>query len=449
MRVRTLATCLLFLVAANAQAYRFSAWIPAWDSAAVTSVQQQGDHLDESNPGWYTMTSTGGVAKVWNAEDPTLRAAMTGSSLIPMIQNYINGRFDGAAVATIIADPAKREAHAETLTQLVIANAFDGIDIDYEAVPTTSRADFTAFITVLAEKLHRAGKKLSVTVHPKTSDSQNWNGPGSQDWPRLGAVADSIKIMAYDYHWSTSDAGAITPLDWLEKVTAYAVSTIPDSKVMIGLPWYGYDWVGRTGKGVVYTQAMSIARANNATITRDVNGEPTFTYSDHVVYFQDAESYARKVETLTRKYPSLGGFAHWRVGGEDPAMWDRIATYSGTGGSPATQPAPDFTISGSDKISVLRGGSASSQYGTVAINGFSGTVSTSVTELDSFAGTARFSASSFTSGGSVTLQVIADKSAKAGLYRLKVRFTSGAIVEDKIVTLEIIAPVRTRSASRS
>jgi spore germination protein len=318
----------LFAITPAAFAYRISAWIPPWDSNALTSIQANGGAITESNPVWYSLNADGSIAKNWNAENSAWRAAMTGSQIIPTLQNLVNRQFDGATTASLLSTAQSRESHASAITQLVVANTFDGIDIDYEGVPTASRANFTAFLTTLSRKLHAANKKLSVAVLPKTSDSQNWDGRGSQDWNAIGQVADSVKIMAYDHSWPTSPAGPITPLDWLDKVASYATSTIPAAKVMIGLPWYGYDWVGTSGKNVTYASAMQTAQTNGATITHDVDGEATFTYSGHTVFFQDASSYQKKIDVLTQKHPTIGGFAHWAVGVEDPGVWPIIRSSS-------------------------------------------------------------------------------------------------------------------------
>lgn len=218
----------------------------------------------------------------------------------------------------------------------MIQNAFDGIDIDYERVPTASRAQFTDFINVLAGKLQRVGKKLSVTVYPKISDKQNWDGPGSQDWKAIGVVADFVKIMVYDFHWSTSEAGSITPLSWLDGVATYAESVMAPQKVIIGLPFYGYDWVASKGTPVDYSSAQALIRSTGASVSRDAEGEVTFSYSGgHVVYFQDAQSYSKKVDVIVQKHPSIGGFAHWRAGNEDPAIWQRVAALKSGSATPA------------------------------------------------------------------------------------------------------------------
>lgn len=423
------------LIALPSQATRISAWIPPWDAASLSSIQLHAGDLDESNPVWYSLSSSGTIVTNWNAENPTWIAAMTGTQLVPTIQNVVNGSYSAAVVEQLIATSASREAHAQAITELVVAKNFDGIDIDYEALPSTARANFTAFIQLLASKLHGYGKQLSVTVHPKTSDSQNWNGPGSQDWIAIGAAADTIKIMAYDYHWSTSTAGPITPLTWLDQVTTYAEATIPAAKIMIALPWYGYDWRGSSGRGVVYSEAMELARANGATITRDANGEATFTYSDHVVYFQDGTSYARKVELLQQKHPSIGGIAHWRTGNEDPEFWNVIRNL----GSSSTPPAsPDFTVSGAATMSVRVNKSASTQYAVSRVGGFSEAISVTAEKLSPYNATVTVSPATLTGATtSTTLNVSTTRSTPAGTFSVRLRFTGGGIVREQIVTVTV------------
>src|SRR5437588_4025181 len=326
------------LVAAHAFAYRISAWIPPWDGNALTSIQMNATAVGESNPVWFSWNADASIVRNWNSDNPAWRAAMTPTQLVPTLQNVVQGSFDGTAVANMLASAAAREAHANAVAPLGIMNAFDGIDVDYERIPTSSRANFTSFIATLAQKLHAANKKLSVTVYAKISDSQNWNGPGAEDWPALGGMADSIKIMAYDYSWPGSAPGPISPLDWLDKVASYAQSAIPNDKIMIGLPFYGYAWSGSNAHGVSYAHAMQGAQNQGATISRDANGEATYTYGGgSVVYFQDATSYARKVDMLKQKHPQIGGFAHWAVGQEDPAIWNVIRG-GGSTSTPATPP---------------------------------------------------------------------------------------------------------------
>src|SRR5581483_320348 len=302
MRSRLAAVLLFAGAALPLHAYTISAWIPTWDPNALTSVQQHAGAMTESNPGWYTVSADGSIGRNSGAEDPTMRAAMTGTLVIPTIKNNAGGSFNGSLVANLISTANGREAHASNLAQLVVNKALDGIDLDYEELPASAKDNFSAFVQLLAGKLHASGKKLSVTVSAKTDASQTWDGPGGDDYAALGAAADSIKIMAYDKHYPGGAAGDISPLAWLDQIATYADATIPARKIVFGLPWYGYDWQGTNAAGLTFSDAESLAQRNGATITHDADGEATFTYSGHTVYFQDATSYAAKVKYLTSRH---------------------------------------------------------------------------------------------------------------------------------------------------
>lgn len=398
-------------------------------------MQQHAGSIDESNPGWYNLASDGSIVRNWNAESADWRAAMSGTEMIPTIQNFIDGRFNGALVASIVDHPVSREAHAEAIMQLVVSQVLDGIDIDYESVPETSRAGFTQFVTLLASKLHQTGRRLSVTVHPKVSDKQDWKGPGAQDWVAIGQVADSVKIMAYDYHWPGSTAGPITPLDWLQQVAAYATSAMDARKVLIGLPWYGYDWAGTSARSLVYSEAIALAASQNVTVNRDPNGEATFSYSGRTVFFQDAESYRRKVDLIVERFPSIGGFAHWRSGAEDPQIWTKIqGLRGGTGASPLPG---DFSVDGPTSLELEAGTTASRRYSIVAINGFNEPVTASVEVIDPFAGTLSLSAATVQPGAWADLAVTAFANVSPGAHRARLRFTGSGITREVSVSINV------------
>ena len=436
----------LFAVAIPSHAYRMSAWVASWDSRAVTSMQLNAGKLDEANPPWYMIAADGSVTKNYNAEAADMRAALTGTELMPTVQNYIGGRFDAGVVASVVASAVLREKHADTLTQLAVQNAFSGIDVDYENLAGTTRADFTSFLQLLAQKLHAAGKKLSVTVNAKTSDSANWAGPAGEDWRAIGAAADFVKIMAYDNHWNGSAAGAIAPVDWLDNIATYAESTMPAQKIIMGLPWYGYDWQGTSATDLVYTEAIALAQRAGAQITYDVNGEATFTYSGRTVFFQDASSYAKKVDAILKKHPRIGGFAHWRVGGEDPAIWTSVAALRGSSSSPATPVAGSFVVAGPSALTTKAGQSSQISYSLTPINGFSGTADVTVQQIDAFPGSVTVSQTA-RAGTPAVLTVTPSANAAAGQFRLKIRMTSGTLASEATVTVSVHAtPARRRSA---
>lgn len=433
IRFIPLAAMLVFAVPAHA--WRMSAWIPSWDANAVTIMQTNAGRIDESNPGWYSLDASGAIVKNYKAEDPTMRAALTGTLLLPTVKNTVNGTFNGTVIATMLSTASGRAAHADALTSLVVANAFDGIDVDYERVPATSRDAFTAFVQLLGEKLHGSGKLLSVTVYAKRSDADTWNGPGAQDWVAIGRAADSVKIMAYDYHWNGSVAGPLSPLDWLDAVAGYAEQSIPLGRAIIALPWYGYDWLDKSAKGVTHAEAVATANGAGATVTRDANGELTYTYSGRTVYFQDATSYRTKVDWIASRHTGIAGFAAWRVGAEDPSVWGLVGELKEVGGSAtATQ---DFAIRGPETIAVRAGAQQTATFSLDAIHGFDQPATVSVRSIDGLLAGLSLSATRILPAAATTLTIATWSPAPAGTYRIAVTMTSGGITKTQMLKVVV------------
>jgi len=204
--------------------------------------------------------------------------------------------------------------------------------------------------------------------------------------------------------------------------------------VIVGLPWYGYDWQGSSGVGVVYQQAMSTALANNAVISHDADGEATYSYADHVVYFQDAAAYQRKTDLIRQKHPLIGGFAQWRVGGEDDAFWSVIDGLRGT----TTTVMPDFSVSGPAAITVRIGKSASGTYSIARSGGFADPVNVTAEKLSAFDGTLSLSATQLSGSTTATdLRIATPRTAIAGTYQVRLRFVSGSLVKESIVSVTV------------
>lgn len=316
-------------------------WIPYWDQArALSVVQNNADVFDEMNPFWYDLTSSGQLTPLTNAENSTLitYAQTTGKKLLPMISNEFNGNL----VSTVINNPSATQTHIDTIVNKVTTFGYSGMEIDYENLLSTDRTAYTSFVQKLASALHAKGKTLTVVVQAKTSATQY----PAFDYVALGQAADIIKVMAYDYSWSGSTAGSIAPYAWVDKVLAYSVTAVSPSKLMLGVANYGYDWVGTSGKGVLYTQAIATAKTYGAVITEDAQNGPHYTYTlnglSHTVWFENAASISSLFD-LANKY-NVNGVAFWRLGDEDTGIYEvaRAKFALSTGGTIPT-PTPDTT----------------------------------------------------------------------------------------------------------
>jgi len=206
---------------------------------------------------------------------------------------------------------------------------------------------------------------------------------------------------------------------------------------VMGLPWYGYDWLGTNGAGVTYTQAMVKAQTAGAAIGRDTNGEATFSYSGRTVYFQDAASYRRKVDGILARHPNIRGFAHWRVGAEDPAIWPILSQLRTSGSTGTTlPPPPDFMIEGPSALTAAAGSQTSATYSFLRINGFSGLVMVAVRVIDPYGATPSING--------MTMTIAVPATTAAGSYRMMLTMSGGGITREQLVTLTVPKPVSSK-----
>jgi hypothetical protein len=225
------------------------------------------------------------------------------------------------------------------------------------------------------------------------------------------------------------------------------VATMPARKVIMGLPWYGYDWQGTDAADLVYNDAIALAQRVGAQVAHDANGEAIFTYSGHSVYFQDASSYSKKIDAILAKHPDIGGFAHWRAGGEDPAIWSDVARLHNSSSSGVTPVTGTFVIAGPTALAAKPGQQSQVNFAITAINGWNGTANVTVQLIDSFPGSVSVTPSARV-GAPAILTVIPSANAASGQYRVKISMTSGTIVSESTVTVQIEPSVNKRRSAR-
>ena len=322
---------------------KVTAWIPYWDQPrAMRSFTENADLYGYVSPFWYVMNVDGTVGRYPGAEDAQVLEGVraTGVPLVPTITNA----FDAARTSAVLRSEPSRAAHVLAILALVETQGYDGIDVDYESMAAADRDVFSAFLRELAAPLHARGKLLTVAVHPKTSEPGTWSGPQSHDYAAIGAVADRVRVMAYGYSWSTSPAGPIAPLPWVRSLAAFTTSRIPARKVELGMNLYGRDWVGSAGTALTYDGVSALMTRHGASRVWDASAaEPSFSYLDggtsHTVHYADAESVGHRLAVVDEY--ALAGAAFWRLGGEDPKVWQAVRARWGTATQPAPGPSPE------------------------------------------------------------------------------------------------------------
>jgi spore germination protein len=310
--------------------------LPFWNlTAGQTVLAANRGTFNEVSPWIYGITNNGQIASQVPPERAAEAAAgmaqlrTLGIPLVPSIANRTNGLWAYEPVANMLHNPAAMTRHINDIVALVQRERYDGIDIDYEDLPAADRQVFTTFVTRLADALHDKNKILTIAVFAKTTDAGEDGRNAGQDYAAIGAAADEVRLMAYDYNWSGSKPGPVAPLPWVRDVLTYAKTQIPAEKIVLGVAVSGYDWVdGGQGEVVTWIQCFGRARAFNATSQFDrLSQSPYFKYTDaqghqHEVWYENAESIATKLEAA--KAAGIRGVFLWMISSEDDRTWKTL-----------------------------------------------------------------------------------------------------------------------------
>lgn len=203
---------------------------------------------------------------------------------------------------------------------LLAATPFDGVQIDFETIPVRDRDNFIVFLGLLKAGLGK--KTLSVAMPARVSEAGD-----APAYAGVAAIADRIIVMAYDEHWSTSEAGPVASMDWSSRVATYAQSKIGASKLVMGLPFYGRAWGDiKVARAYKYVGIQSLITDKQIGVLFREQEVPWFQYQELVtvkVYYDDAASLVHRMGLY--RAANVGAVAFWRLGQEDPAVWSQLS----------------------------------------------------------------------------------------------------------------------------
>ena len=352
--------------AANPPRKILTGWLPYYSMKTyLPAVLNNADLIKEIMPFWYTLKYDGKskkavVTDVYKTANPSVPIAEplaalrnAGMTIIPTISDGT----DKLVLANLLAKPVSRKQVVDAIVATVASQNYDGIDLDFEGFAfidpnttwKTTAPNWVLFIKELSAALHAQKKILSITTPYLFNPAEAQKGYFVYAWAQIAPFIDRLRIMTYDY--STSRPGPIGPIAWTEKTVKYAISIMPASKVYLGLPGYGKDWVTKV-EGVcpsnlakiitpsakagtfLMRDAASIATTYGAVPTyNETFAEVTFSYkrdyagqtssglsttctASRTAWHQNAQSFSLRAQ-LVAEY-QLGGVAQWVIGQEEP-----------------------------------------------------------------------------------------------------------------------------------
>jgi peptidoglycan-N-acetylglucosamine deacetylase len=294
-----------------------------WDDNSWVSLKRNVGNIDSLIAEWLHLQSASGDvlvddAKVQQKVLDFVHAQRPDLPVSVLINNFHDDHWDSTRLHDMLADPAARQHCIEGIVQFITTWQLAGVNIDFESLDNDSQENLVLFMQELSARLKPLGKQVSESV---PVDDERFH------FKELGAVTDYLMMMSYDENAADNPPGPIASQDWFINNLKRRLADIPASKMVVGIGNYGYDWASnkREGEELAFQDALSYAQDADDDLELDeTSGNPHFSYDDdhdvkHQVWFLDAVTAFNQVQSANRLQPR--GYALWRLGSEDPDVW--------------------------------------------------------------------------------------------------------------------------------
>src|SRR6266550_114421 len=294
------------------------------DPYSYASLEQHAAQITHVCPEWMTVIDGMGDLQIDSDSRVSKLAANKGIALMPLLTNLVGDTWQPEAIENLAHGPAERQDRfiGKVLAALRNAKAA-GVVLDWEQIDPAYKKDITAFIDKFADALHDDGKELWLCVQP-----------GQElDYIDFDVLADNVDRFVAMLFDETSDVDPPGPLgsrSWFEGWLHVLLEGSDTKQWIIALGSYGYDWTIGEKKAELITFPEAMSRANNAKVEsaeiKAPSYNPYFYFEDgdkeHAVWFLDVVTFLNELREVRDQ--KAGGFALYRLGTEDPAIWDAL-----------------------------------------------------------------------------------------------------------------------------
>lgn len=329
-----------------------------WNYNLLSTVAYFG--LDVNSDG--TFATQGGGWTGWNSADLTTvinNAHRAGARVVVVIKD-----FNDASINKIVTTSAMQSLIDGTMAAIGGKN-LDGVNVDFEPSGSPLFPDIPLGIvnlmTAMSSQVHTRypGSEVSIDTYAgAASCTPDPTQTCSFRIPLLAPAVDAMFVMAYDSVFSNmpGQAGPQAPMNgWTFNDTvdvAQYLTQAPASKIILGVPYYGYVW--STRDGAPYSTAVSgassityagvVGNLSCGAVAQTVNWDTTSqspwsawfspktgdpcgdnTGTPREMYYDNAASLGIKYDLVNTN--NLRGTGVWALGYDSgrTELWDELA----------------------------------------------------------------------------------------------------------------------------
>ena len=228
-------------------------------------------------------------------------------------------------IATVTSHPAAAGRRlAKALAPLLSSGGFDGVDLDIEGDSTPGRPGFVRFVAAFSKALRALDPRWSIMLD--TYPTSAFDPYGFFDIKALAPYVGEMFVMAYEMQQPgiASPTAPLfnSPLNDAMTLAEYT-SVVPASRIILGIPLYGYDFpVAGRGEGALVTGTpvavtyQDVVAAGHAPTWDPTTETPLTVFRRgkhwHQTFFDDPVSIALKT-ALAAQF-ACAGVGVWDLG---------------------------------------------------------------------------------------------------------------------------------------
>lgn len=315
-------------------------WHPYWIGSAHTNYDW--DLLSHFSFFSYDVNASNGNANSthgWTTSAAVDAALASGNTKVTLCVTLFSSH------ATFFGSTASKQTLITNLINLIQARGAHGVQIDFEGLPNSQKTNFANWMVDLSTQMKAVipGAEISTVLY-----AVDWNDVF--DFTIMNAAVDHFIIMGYAYYYQGSgSAGPCDPLyhfgstynySLSRSITYYIDKGCPRNKLVMGLPYYGYEWPtvsttvpsNTTGSGNARTYQVVKNNSSGDYIPGNYQYDQD-SYSDIYTYtnatpeqtFITLENGFNKRLDHIRK-SGIAGMGIWALGYDDgyTELWDGI-----------------------------------------------------------------------------------------------------------------------------
>lgn len=279
----------------------------------------------------YGFTATGDLIPIDDTQLIALAKEFGVGPIMVLAPMDASGNFSSESAHNIFINPQAQTNLINQLATTLQAKGYSGIDIDFEFILPADKEGFLNFIKAVNTRLDQLGMITLVALAPKISGEMKGLLYEAHDYPSIGAVADKVLLMTYEWGYTYGPPMATSPINNMRNVLKYGVTVIAPDKILMGTPNYAYDWPlpfeqGKTAaESIGNQQAIERAVQYGVSIQFDETAQsPFFNYTneqgiEHVVWFDDVRSMDAKLRLIPEF--GLNGSGVWQLMRYFPGLW--------------------------------------------------------------------------------------------------------------------------------